>query len=137
MSLTLDEYQDFTDTTAVVFRDGIRTLVENAFELESEVPGEGIKLLCDILEIQYLAGKLTGEAGELAEQVFKATRDDGGLITEQRLLNISKEIGDTQWYIAQLSRQIGEKLSAIALFNVHKLQSRLDRDKLHGDGDDR
>lgn len=134
---SFDEYQDFTDTTSFAFRDAVYKLVEDAFMLEEEMPGEGKALLCDVLCLHYLAGKLNGEAGELAEQVFKATRDDGGLLSEERLVNISKEIGDVQWYSAQLSRQIGRRFSAVVDDNVTKLQSRLDRDLLHGSGDNR
>lgn len=101
------------------------------------MPGEGRTLLVSIFELHYLAGKLNGEAGELAEEVFKATRDDGGVIERYRYERIVKELGDVQWYLAQLSRQIGCKLSYIAEENTSKLRSRLERDLLHGDGDNR
>lgn len=80
---------------------------------------------------------LMGEAGEIANKVKKAIRDDKGKITVERRQEIKEEIGDTMWYIAQLSTELGIKLSDVVKSNLEKLSSRKKRGKLHGDGDNR
>lgn len=80
---------------------------------------------------------LVGEAGEVAEKVKKVIRDDKGKMTPEKLVELEKEIGDVLWYLAQLSTELGVKLSDIAEGNVKKLASRKKRSKLSGSGDNR
>lgn len=80
---------------------------------------------------------LMGEAGEVANKVKKIIRDDGGKITKGRRDEIMAEIGDMMWYIAQLSTELGLKLSDVVKYNLKKLASRNVRGKLHGVGDNR
>ena len=87
--------------------------------------------------IVYPALGLCGEAGETAEKVKKAIRDDGGTLTEERREAIAAELGDVLWYVAQLATEAGLELEAIAEANIEKLSSRRRRSVLHGSGDDR
>ena len=87
--------------------------------------------------IVYPALGLCGEAGETAEKVKKAIRDDGGTLTEERRDAIAAELGDVLWYVAQLATEAGLELEAIAEANIEKLSSRQRRSVLHGSGDDR
>lgn len=80
---------------------------------------------------------LVGEAGEVAEKMKKMIRDDGGKLTEERKEVLVKEIGDVLWYIAQLATELNIDLDDIASTNIEKLYSRMDRGKIHGDGDNR
>ena len=80
---------------------------------------------------------LNGEAGEVAEKVKKVLRDNDGFFTEQSKIEIAKELGDCMWYIAALANDIGYTLDGIAEMNVEKLKSRQERDKIHGNGDNR
>lgn len=80
---------------------------------------------------------LVGEAGEVAEKIKKVIRDNDGQITEEKKIEIKKELGDVLWYIANLSKELGIDLDDVAQANLDKLYSRLDRDMLHGDGDNR
>ena len=80
---------------------------------------------------------LSGEAGEVAEKIKKVLRDKGGQIDEDTKQTLSKELGDVLWYVAQLASELGLDLDQIAADNIEKLQSRLERDKIHGDGDER
>jgi hypothetical protein len=41
------------------------------------------------------------------------------------------------WYTAQLATEFGVDLDAVAEQNIEKLQSRLERDQINGDGDNR
>ncbi|MDD3386351.1 MAG: nucleoside triphosphate pyrophosphohydrolase family protein [Candidatus Pacebacteria bacterium] len=80
---------------------------------------------------------LVGEAGEVAEKIKKVIRDDGGIISDEKKSEITKELGDVLWYIANLSKEIDVSLDDVALKNIEKLQSRQQRGELHGSGDNR
>ena len=80
---------------------------------------------------------LVGEAGETADKVKKILRDKDGVISEEDRDLVVKELGDTLWYIAAISRYLGVDLSEVASGNIEKLESRYQRNKLHGEGDKR
>ena len=87
--------------------------------------------------IVYPALGLCGEAGETAEKVKKAIRDDGGTLTQERREAIAAELGDVLWYVAQLATEAGLDLDELAEANLEKLASRQRRSVLHGSGDTR
>jgi NTP pyrophosphatase (non-canonical NTP hydrolase) len=87
--------------------------------------------------IVYPALGLCGEAGETAEKVKKAIRDDGGTLTDERRDAIAAELGDVLWYVAQLATEAGLDLEQLAAANLEKLASRQRRSALHGSGDTR
>jgi len=80
---------------------------------------------------------LSGEAGEVAEKVKKAIRDEGGVIVKERRADLRKELGDVLWYVAQLASELGLSLDDVAEENLQKLASRKNRGQLHGSGDNR
>ena len=73
----------------------------------------------------------------MAEKIKKIFRDKGGIIDDLTREEIKKELGDVQWYIAQLATELELSLKDIAESNIKKLLSRVKRGKLHGDGDNR
>lgn len=87
-----------------------------------------------ILKLMYCAGKLNGEAGEVAEAVFKAFRggDIDGL--KEKLFY---ELGDVMWYIASLCNILGISLDDVMSTNIEKLKDRKERGVIHGYGDER
>lgn len=105
------------------------------------------------LGLAYVALKLNGEAGEFAEHVGKAMRDDGFFaartddapswyssseaLTNSRRDAIIKEIGDVLWYCSAAGNELGIGLEEIARINLGKLYSRTLRGKLSGSGDER
>lgn len=110
-------------------------------------PGQGTPL-----GLAYVALKMNGEAGEFAEHVGKAMRDDGlvsldkqdditdvllGNLTIERRELLIKEIGDVLWYISAACRELGISLSAAAEINLRKLADRSRRNTLQGSGDER
>jgi NTP pyrophosphatase (non-canonical NTP hydrolase) len=125
IELTLNEYQQRAATTAIY-------------------PGKGTAL-----GLMYCALKLNGEAGEVAENVGKALRDDGLILkvdvlafvpqplSEERRLKLKKELGDTLWYIAMAAQELGFTLAEIAGDNLAKLADRQARGVLQGSGDNR
>ncbi len=80
---------------------------------------------------------LVGEAGEVAEKIKKVIRDEQQIMTSEKVQELSKELGDVLWYIAQLSTELGLDLEDVASGNIQKLQSRIERGVTHGSGDNR
>jgi NTP pyrophosphatase (non-canonical NTP hydrolase) len=93
----------------------------------------------EFIGLAYCALKLNGEAGEVAEHIGKALRDDGGVITAEREAQLIHEIGDCLWYVARLAHLLPSKLtlSEIAEANIKKLESRKERGTLKGSGSSR
>lgn len=80
---------------------------------------------------------LVGEAGETADKIKKVLRDENGTMSDEDRESIVKELGDVLWYIAAISRYLKTDLSEVAEGNIKKLESRYQRNKLHGAGDER
>lgn len=120
------EYQDKTEVTAI-YPEAIRRGVQ---QLELEDAHR-------LLRIQYCALKLNGEAGEVAEHIGKALRDDFGLITHERRAELEKEIGDVLWYVSQLCTELGLELGLVMQANLTKLAKRQQEGKIHGEGSNR
>lgn len=80
---------------------------------------------------------LTGEAGEVADKVKKVIRDNNDEFTDERKQQIALELGDVMWYAATLAHDLGYSLNEICQMNLDKLASRMQRNKLHGSGDER
>lgn len=119
-------------------------------------PGQGTPL-----GLIYCSLKLNGEAGELAEHVGKAMRDDALMepvlydvadknstdpedifsathdLTPERRTLIIKEVGDCLWYLSAICRELGINMSDAALLNLQKLYDRQQRGALQGSGDER
>jgi NTP pyrophosphatase (non-canonical NTP hydrolase) len=82
--------------------------------------------------IEYTALGLASEAGEYAGKVKKMIRDKN-----YDLEAMAAELGDVLWYVARAAAELDLHLSDIALMNIEKLNSRKERGKLNGGGDDR
>lgn len=115
MGLTFEQYQ------------------QKAFEL-AIYPEAGKK---SILSVVYTILGLTGEAGEVAEKIKKAMRDDGGVILPEKREAVKKELGDVLWYLSALAKELGISLEDVAQTNIDKLTTRKNKDCLHGSGDNR
>jgi NTP pyrophosphatase (non-canonical NTP hydrolase) len=112
------------------------------------------------LGLVYVALKLNGEAGEFAEHVGKAIRDDGivtlveewdcededcnfsayltrDYLTPKRREALIKELGDICWYVANACRELNIRPTEVLRRNLVKLADRAARNKLQGSGDDR
>ena len=93
----------------------------------------------------YPALGMNGEAGEVAEKIKKVIRDtafstdaEGAIVlSNDKRIELAKEIGDVLWYCATLSYDLGMKLEDVAQMNINKLKSRQERGKLSGSGDNR
>lgn len=85
----------------------------------------------------YPALGLANEAGEVTGKLKKVIRDNRGVIDDERRQDISKELGDVLWYIAQLATELEIDLGQVAQDNLAKLASRQERGVLGGNGDNR
>lgn len=79
--------------------------------------------------LSYLALGLNGEAGEVADEVKKAIRNDGA-ISETRRAKILEEAGDVLWCIARIAIEFDTPLAQIAQANIDKLETRRTAGKL-------
>ena len=91
----------------------------------------------EIEKLSYLALGINGEAGEVAEKIKKVIRDHKGELSDEKKEQIIFEIGDVLWYLSQLARVLGYSFEDVAKKNIEKLYSRLERGKIHGEGDNR
>ena len=80
---------------------------------------------------------LVGEAGETADKIKKILRDKDGVVSDDDRDLIVKELGDTLWYIASIARYLEVPMSEVAEVNLSKLESRYQRNQIHGEGDRR
>ena len=80
---------------------------------------------------------LCGEAGEVAEKIKKILRDKNGAFSPEDVIEIRKELGDVLWYIANIANDLDISLEGIAHANIEKLESRRQRNMIHGEGDNR
>ena len=80
---------------------------------------------------------LCGETGEVTEKFKKVLRDKNGKLSPEDKKEITKELGDVLWYLSAIARYMGVEFQEVAETNLDKLQSRFERDKIHGMGDNR
>ena len=126
-SYTFDNYQQDTGITAFY-------------------PGAGTET---VAAINYTILGLIGEAGEIANKWKKLFRDRGHLISSSEttasdlatipglIEDLLSEIGDVQWYVGRAVEELGASLGEVAAANIRKLNSRQQRGKLGGSGDNR
>jgi NTP pyrophosphatase (non-canonical NTP hydrolase) len=110
-NMTLNEYQNEAGKTALY-------------------PNRGSNLHYPVLG-------LCGEAGEIAEKVKKLERDRNNVMDDEWKNEMRKELGDVLWYVSQVAAELGLDLESVGQMNVEKLRSRMQRQTLHGDGDNR
>lgn len=84
-------------------------------------------------EIMVSTLGLAGEVGEVAELIKKELRDDSGI--HQTILK--KELGDVLAYLTNIANMYGISLEDVAIANIEKLESRLERGTLRGSGSER
>ena len=87
--------------------------------------------------IEYLVLGLTSEAGEVAGKYKKIIRDNEGKFTSENTEALLDELGDVLWYCSELATSLQTNLAAVAARNVRKLESRAERGKIGGSGDNR
>lgn len=77
-----------------------------------------------VLGIQYLALGLTGEAGEVSDEIKKMMRDDLSQLTLSRRRAIILELADTFWYLSMIATELQIPLSEVVQLGKEKIDSR-------------
>jgi len=85
----------------------------------------------------YGALGLCSEAGEVADKIKKAMRDNHGIVSDVTKMGLRKELGDCLWYLAAIAGDFGWQLEDLAVENLLKLEDRSQRDRISGSGDNR
>ena len=86
---------------------------------------------------RYLIYGVTGEAGELAEHFKHALRDENDEISSERRDKIIKELSDILWYLANICTELGVDFNQIPKTGLEKIEERVKRGTLSGEGDSR
>lgn len=107
--MNLNEYQEFTRTTAVYHPKSA---------------------------LAYVALGLGSEAGEVQGKLKKVIRGDSELTNEAKEAILS-ECGDVLWYLVRLLDELGLSAEDCMKANTDKLKARQSRGTLRGDGDNR
>ncbi|NHN55285.1 nucleoside triphosphate pyrophosphohydrolase family protein [Calidifontibacter sp. DB0510] len=88
-------------------------------------------------EVFHLLLGLVGETGEIAEKAKKIVRDRDSDFTAWDRADLTKELGDTLWYVAVIADHFGIPLEEVGSVNIAKLADRQQRAVLGGSGDNR
>lgn len=72
----------------------------------------------------YPVSGLTGEAGEVSNEVKKMYRDDNGELTSERLNKIKEEMGDVLWYMASLANYLNFNLDDCISISLNKVLNK-------------
>lgn len=87
--------------------------------------------------VNYCALGLGSEAGEVQSLIKKVIRDNDGIWTDAKVLDLVKELGDVIWYVARLSDEFRISFSEIMEVNIEKLTRRKEDGTIKGEGSDR
>ena len=109
--ITIKRYQDFTPTTFLVPDNPVST------------------------QDAYLFVGLAAEAGEVGGNFAKYCRGDFN--EEELIFRTKKELGDVFYFAFQLATQIGLDVEDILEANKEKLEDRMKKNKIEGDGENR
>jgi NTP pyrophosphatase (non-canonical NTP hydrolase) len=105
----LEEYQNFTPTTAIY-------------------PEERA--------LEYLGLELANEAGEVAGKIKKKLRGDSTYQVDKHFKEmIAGELGDVMYPFSQLCNYLGLSIEEVIRQNMDKLKGRQLSDTIKGDGD--
>jgi NTP pyrophosphatase (non-canonical NTP hydrolase) len=88
-------------------------------------------------ELFHLLLGLVGETGEIAEKAKKVIRDKNSDFSQWDPEDLTKELGDTLWYLAVIADYFDIPLADVARLNIKKLADRRQRSVLGGSGDNR
>ena len=95
----------------------------------------------------YMLSGLTAEVGEINDKIAKGIRK--GLISinnnnlcfdnclPEFLEELTKEVGDTLWFVASMAQTLGCSLDHVGEINIAKLADRKQRGVIVGEGDNR
>lgn len=89
--------------------------------------------------IEYMAIGLGNETGEVLGEIKKAIRNDPR-VTEDPVKfreGLKSELGDVMWYLAGVCSVMGFNMQEVMEMNLEKVNGRIKRGSIQGDGSDR
>lgn len=123
-------------TTDIVISEEVKGMSLDEYQIQSKETavyvGKG-----EWMGLAYCILGLTGEAGEVANDVKKMNRDDRTTRKPERVERVMDELGDLLWYFVATCTELGVSAQTIMEMNREKLKSRQTRGVLHGDGSKR
>lgn len=114
-------------------------LITTGQSTNADLNQEALEKVSEIIDLL----KTVKEAGKKLEVLKKDIRKNGltgvsvSFANGENINEINKEIGDQMWYQAALATDLGLNLQNVAQTNHDKLESRKERNVLHGSGDNR
>lgn len=131
--MDFNAYQDATDKFAKYPRDAY--IDYTSMDEDSSGPYMDSEPMAWL----YPALALAEEAGEVSGKLAKYVRkqDFSGEAYDKLRVDITNELGDVLWQVAQVARQFGITLEFIATHNIAKLTDRENRNVIVGEGDSR
>ena len=88
------------------------------------------------VEMEYLMLGLANEVGEVLGKYKKYLRGDK-MIRQDFEKALVSELGDVMWYFVRICDMLDVTLYEVMLDNIHKLNDRMLKGTIKGDGDDR
>lgn len=116
---------------------GNKVMTFNEYQKQAKTTALYKDTVAEDKHLIYTVLGLVGESGEFAEKIKKLYRDKGGKLGAEEKAELVKELGDVLWYAASIASELGVSLGDVAQINADKLQSRRDRGKVQGEGDNR
>ncbi len=110
--MTFDEYQKQALTTAITNPD-------------------------PLMDKTIWAMGISGEAGEVLEKWKKIVAYKKGVVSDEDLGEIKKELGDVVWYVALMAHSLDLSFDEVMDLNLKKLADRKKRNTQKGAGDNR
>ena len=87
--------------------------------------------------LDYTIHGLSSEAGEVAGKRKKWLRGDVLPEGPSWVDIFADELGDVLWYVAMVCEELDIDMQTVAENNIRKLNDRVERDVIKGDGDNR
>jgi NTP pyrophosphatase (non-canonical NTP hydrolase) len=120
MALTPNKYQK--EAFKTFSSEGIEEFLGKIGKL-SDLDWEERASAIDYMKLLYAAGKLNGEAGEVAEEIFKSLRVGGKDMIDRRSDTIA-ELGDVIWYVAAIATLLNVTFEDILEQNLGKVRAK-------------
>ena len=112
---------------------GFTSVILNLFKIRNKI-NETVKSIIEFNPDILFSVDSPDFTLRIAEKVKKSVRDGA---KESFKEDITKELGDVLRYISALAGDLGITLQEVADTNKKKLEDRLQRNQIHGDGDER
>lgn len=123
---SFNDYQKFTESLAS-YNEDVALFVGNQ-EMQ-------LGFMYPLLALGEEAGEVQGKVAKFIRKSRQIAGDTAAV--EQLRMDVGKELGDLQYQLSETARQFGFSLQEIVDMNVAKLNDRVDRGVLIGEGDNR